>query len=171
MARIAPPPKPTSVVVVLLLVLAAALSPPSLSFSFSNYRTLLSLSHSLAVRVANIRRARGDVAGYRRAAAMADRLERGMGLGFWRLMGSVGWDYVRNYAWGRDLEYSKLYAAVPELNELLALLGELSRGRTDAERAAWVGRNYGNVLRASKSIVGRLHRVFSKSVLLCSILF
>ncbi|XP_031392543.1 uncharacterized protein LOC116204543 isoform X2 [Punica granatum] len=165
MARIAPPPKTSSVAAVaILLLLTTALPPPAASsLSYTNYRILLSLSHSLATRVANLRRARGDLDGYGRAAAIADRLERVMGLGFWRLMGSVGWDYVRNYSWGRDLDYWELYEAVPELNELLGLLGEYSRGRTDAERAAWVGRNYGSVLRASKSIVGRLLRVFSKA--------
>lgn len=164
MAGIAPPPRTSFVVILLLLLLAAALPPPARPLSYSNYRTLLSLSHSLAARVANIRQARGDTDGYRRAAAIADRLERGMGLGFWRLMGSVGWDYVRNYAWGWDLEYSELYGAVPELSELLGLLGEFSRERTDAEKAAWIGRNYGSVLKASNSIVGRLLRVFSKTV-------
>ncbi|KAK4769982.1 hypothetical protein SAY87_030514 [Trapa incisa] len=163
MARIAPPPKPTSVVVVFLLVLSPALPPVAGSFSFSSYRNMLSLTHSLTVRVANVRRARGDIAGYRRAVTIADRMERWTRLGFLSLLGPMGWDYLRNYAWGRDLEYSELYAAVPELNGLLALLGEFSRRRTDAERAAWIGRNYGNVLRASKLIIGRLQRVFSKA--------
>lgn len=131
------------------------------SFSYSQFKTLHSLSHTLAARVANLRRARGDEDGYRRAAAIASRLERGLG---WGDMLSMGWDYTRNYAW-RELDYAEIYGAVSDMNELLSLVGDFTRGgRTEVDRAAWVGGNYGKVLRISKSVLGRLLRVLSKSV-------
>lgn len=84
-------------------------------------------------------------------------------MGFWGYMGSAGWDYLRNYAW-RDLSYSEMYGAVSEANELLSWMSELSRAESDVERAAWVGRNYQNVLRVSGSILRRLLKVFRQSV-------
>ncbi|XP_048132575.1 uncharacterized protein LOC115732150 [Rhodamnia argentea] len=148
-----------------LLLLATAPSPTH-SLSYSQYKTLFSLAHSLAARVANLRASRGDVAGADRARAISQRLRPGrwLGLGFWRSAWSVGWDYARNYAWGwRDLEYREMYGAVPELSELLSLVGDFARAESAADRARWIGRNYGNALRVSKSVFVRLLRVFSKS--------
>lgn len=114
-------------------------------------------------RVANLRAARGDVSGANRARVMAEKLERGMGLGFWGYVWSAGWDYVKNYAW-RDLSYSELYGAVSDADELLSWLGELSGAGSEAARAAWVGRNYQNVARVSSSLLRRLLKVFRQSV-------
>ncbi|EXB58277.1 hypothetical protein L484_015610 [Morus notabilis] len=151
----------TLAIVVLLLFLAGA--PTTESLSYFQYQTPFSLSHSLLTRVANLRAARGDYAGANRARTMAAKLEPATGMGFWRLMWSAGWDYVRNYAW-RDLgAYSELIAAVSDANELLSWLGELTRFESDSERVAWVGRSYHSVLRVSRSLLARLLNVFRQS--------
>ena len=147
--------------IIILLLLTGP--PPSESLSYYQYRTLFSLSHSLLTRVANLRAARGDLSGANRVRVMAAKLERGMGLGFWPFMWSAGWDYVRNYAW-TDLPSSELFGVVSDSNELLRLLGELTRTDSDVDRAAWVGRNYQNVLRVSRSLLGRLFNVFRQTV-------
>ncbi|PON54637.1 adenine phosphoribosyltransferase [Parasponia andersonii] len=148
---------------VILLLLLDGAPTPSESLSYSQYRTLFSLSHSLLTRVANLRAARGDLSGANRARVMASKLERGMGLGLWRSMWSAGWDYVSNYAWRRDLPYSELYGVVSDSNKLLRWLGELTRAESDAERAEWLARNYKNVLSVSRSLLRRLLGVFSQS--------
>lgn len=51
-----------------------------------------------------------------------------------------------------------------DLNELLVALSELNRINSDAERVAWVGRNYKHALRVSKSLFARLLKVFRQSV-------
>ncbi|KAF4360660.1 hypothetical protein G4B88_010655 [Cannabis sativa] len=146
--------------IIAILLLTAV--PFSESISYTQYRTLFSLSHTLLTRVANLRAARGDISGANRARTMAAKLERGMGLGFWRFIWSAGWDYVTNYAW-RDLSYTELFGAVSDSNELLKWLGELSRAESAGERAAWIGRNYQNVLRVSSSMISRLLKVFRQS--------
>ncbi|XP_054793956.1 uncharacterized protein LOC129299508 [Prosopis cineraria] len=147
-------------VVTLLLVVALA---PSQSFSTHfQYRNLISLAHSLMTGVANLRAARGDVAGSERARAVAEKLERGLGLGFWRVVWWAGWDYVTNLAW-RDLPMRELYGTVSDLNELLRTVSELSRLESDGARAAWIGRNYKNVVRISKSLSGKLLKAFGRS--------
>ncbi|XP_062095942.1 uncharacterized protein LOC133801702 [Humulus lupulus] len=147
---------------IFLIIVLLAAAPASESISYSQYRTLFSLSHTLLTRVENLRAARGDISGANRARVMAAKLERGMGLGFWRFMWSAGWDYVTNYAW-RDLSYPELFAAVSDSNELLKWLGDLSRAESAGERAAWVGRNYKNVLKVSSSMLSRLLKVFRQS--------
>lgn len=151
----------------LLLLLLAAAPPPAHSLSYFQYKTLLSLAHSLATRVATLRASRGDLAGADRARAVAERLRPGRwpGVGLWQSAWSVGWDYARNYAWGwRDLERREMYGAVSELGELLGLVGEFARAESEAERARWIGGNYGKAMRVSKSVFARLLRVFGKSV-------
>ncbi|KAK3431082.1 hypothetical protein EUGRSUZ_E02869 [Eucalyptus grandis] len=158
---------PSSAALLLLLLFLAAAPPPAHSLPYSQYKTLLSLAHSLTTRVASLRAARGDLAGAERARAIAQRLRPGrwLGLGSWRSAWAVGWDYARNYAWGwRDLEYREMYGAASELSELLGLVGDFARAESEAERARWIGRNYGNAMRVSKSVFARLLRVFSKSV-------
>ncbi|KAF3449821.1 hypothetical protein FNV43_RR05900 [Rhamnella rubrinervis] len=159
MAATAPRSSPSLALMILLLI---ATPPPSQSFSYSEYRRLFSIAHSLMSRVANLRASRGDISGSNRARAMAEKLERGLGMGFWGYMGLAGWDYLKNYAW-RDVSYSELYGAVSEANELLSWMRELSRAESDAERAVWVGRNYQNVLRVSSSMLRRLLKVFRQS--------
>ncbi|KAL5539275.1 hypothetical protein UlMin_042740 [Ulmus minor] len=148
-----------------LFLLLLTIPAPSESLSYAQYQTLFSLPHSLMLRVANLRTARGDFSGAERARLVAAKLERGLGLGFWRFTLSAGWDYARNYAW-RDLSYSELYGVVSDANELLKWLGELTRPESDAARVAWVGRNYQNFLRVSKSMLRRLLKVFTKSGIL-----
>ncbi|XP_059664686.1 uncharacterized protein LOC132310689 isoform X1 [Cornus florida] len=156
MATKAPP-------LLLLFTLLLITTPPtSHSLLLSQFQTLFSLAHSLMSRVANLRASRGDLAGSERARLIARKLEPGLGLGFWGAMGSMGWDYVRNYAW-RDVASSELFGAVSDMNELLRSLNGLTRMESERERAAWVGGNYKAVLRASNSLFQRLLKVFRQS--------
>lgn len=77
----------------------------------------------------------------------------------------MGWDYLRNYAWRDTMSFRDGVGIVGDLNELVGSLGELSRMRTDSERAQWVTRNYGFVLRKFKSVFNRALAVFTKSVI------
>ncbi|KAE7996329.1 hypothetical protein FH972_001060 [Carpinus fangiana] len=158
MAKIAPPPSTSRVLIILFLLLSTA-PKPSHSLSYLSYRTLFSLSHSLMTRVANLRASRGDISGSHRAKLIAQRLEGGLGLGFLGFTWSAGWDYLKNYAW-RNVNYADLYGAVSDANKLLSSLGELTRLGSDAERAAWVGRNYQNFLGISNALFQRLLEVF-----------
>lgn len=159
------PATPKSLLFVSLLLLSS-----TLSHSFTNYYTLFSLSHSLISRVAALRAARGDVEGAARARALARNFERGLGLGLYKYAWTVGWDFMKNYAWNGPTSFRDLGGVVSDLNELLGVLSEFSGVRSDAERAAWVGRNYNNALRVSKSLFARLLNVFSRSVCLLLIL-
>ncbi|KAH7568668.1 hypothetical protein JRO89_XS06G0030100 [Xanthoceras sorbifolium] len=156
MAKIRPP-----CATLLILILISTAPHPSHS-SFNQYRTLLSLSHSLLTRVANLRAERGDISGSNRVKLISQKLERGLGLGSIGLAWSVGWDYMRNYAW-RELDSRELYGAVLDLNELMRYLSELVRVDSEMGRATWVGQNYGNVLGVSKRLLVRLLRVFRQS--------
>ncbi|KAF3953412.1 hypothetical protein CMV_021143 [Castanea mollissima] len=159
------PSRTISLIFILFLLLTTAPEPTrsfSLSFSFAQYRTVVSLSHSLMTRVANLRASRGDVSGSRRAHLIAEKLEPGLGLGFLGHTWSLGWDYLKNYSW-RDLNSAELYGVVSDVNELLKSVGELTRANSDAERSTWVGRNYQNVLGVSTSLFKKLLKVFTKS--------
>lgn len=158
------PSRTISLISILFLLLTTAPEPThSLPFSFAQYRTVVSLSHSLMTRVANLRASRGDVSGSRRAQLIAEKLESGLSLGFLGLTWSLGWDYLKNYAW-RDLNYAEMYGVVSDVNELLKSVGELTRANSDAERATWAGRSYQNVLGVSTSLFKKLLKVFAKSV-------
>ncbi|XP_073311653.1 uncharacterized protein [Primulina huaijiensis] len=148
---------------ILLTSLLLLSSTQSHSLFFSNYRILVSLSHSLASRVATLRDARGDVLGAARARNLARIIERGMGLGFYKLVFNVGWDFLKNFAWSDTMSFGTLAAVLPDLKELLAAVGDFNRINSDAGRVAWIGRNYGNVLRVSKSLFARLLKVFGQS--------
>lgn len=156
---------PPSLLLLLLLLLSVLTvrSSLSFSFSFSNYHTLFSLSHSLISRVATIRAARGDLEAAARARNLADNLERGLGLGFYKFAWNVGLDYVRNYAWSDAMSVETLGGLLSDLSDLLGAVSELSRIRTDAERVAWIGQNYERALRVSKSVINRLLGVFRQS--------
>ncbi|XP_060194048.1 uncharacterized protein LOC132623325 isoform X1 [Lycium barbarum] len=147
-----------SIVVFLLLFLVSNPSPCSSSFTFpySNYHILLSLSHSLFSRVANLREARGDYHAADRARSIARILENGLDSGsFWNIMWSVAWDYD-----GRDAATS---FDMSELNELLRGLTEFSPLGSDRERVDWINRNYHNLLKVSTPLFGRLRKVFRQS--------
>lgn len=158
------PSRTISLISILFLLLTTAPEPTScFPFSFAQYRTVVSLSHSLMTRVANLRASRGDISGSRRAHLIAEKLEPGLGLGFFGHTWTLGWDYLKNYAW-RDLNSAELYGVVSDVNELLKSVGELTRANSDAERSTWVGRNYQNVLGVSTSLFKKLLKVFTKSV-------
>ncbi|CAA0832394.1 Unknown protein [Striga hermonthica] len=147
----------------LLLSLLLISSPLSHALFFSNYQSLFSLSHSLISRVATLRLARGDFVGAERARTLARNIERFTGLGFYKFAWNVGWEYVRNYAWGDAASFRTLGGLISDLNELLGALYELNRIDSDAERVAWMGRNYKKALGLSKSIFARLLTVFRQS--------
>ncbi|GAB2303390.1 hypothetical protein Dimus_037381 [Dionaea muscipula] len=147
-----------------LLFLFFSAPPSADAFPYGQLHTLISLSHSLVSRVANLRAAKGDLAGSRRARVIAGKLERGLGLGFFGSMWSVTWDYVRNYAWRDDRTASfQLSGLVSDASELIRSLNELTRLDSDVERAAWVGRNYRSILALFKSLFDRMLAVFRKS--------
>ncbi|KAL6574142.1 hypothetical protein OROHE_001684 [Orobanche hederae] len=146
-----------------LLSMLLLYSPLCHSFFFSNYHTVFSLSHSLISRVATLRDARGDREGAARARVLAHNLGRWMGLGFYKFAWNMGWDYMKNYAWRDTLSFQTLGGVLSDLNELLGALYELNRIQSDSERMAWVGRNYKNALRVSKSLFVRLLTVFRQS--------
>ncbi|KZV51068.1 hypothetical protein F511_01860 [Dorcoceras hygrometricum] len=61
------------------------------------------------------------------------------------------------------MSFGTLAAVLPDAKELLAAVSDFSRINSDTERVAWVGRNYGNILRVSKSLLTRLLKVFGQS--------
>ncbi|KAA8519588.1 hypothetical protein F0562_013788 [Nyssa sinensis] len=85
------------------------------------------------IRVANLRASRGDLAGSDRARVMAQKLEMGQGFGFWKVMWSMGWDYLKNYEW-RSLGSFEMFGAVPDMNELLRSLNEIDSDEIGAFR-------------------------------------
>ncbi|KAK8551445.1 hypothetical protein V6N13_119905 [Hibiscus sabdariffa] len=148
----------------LFFILLATTVPQTVdSISYSQYRTLISLSQSLLTRVSNLRSARGDTDGSKRARLIAEKLERWQGVGFWGAAWSVGWDYVWNYGWGGDLDYTEIFGVASDLNQLGRMLGELTRSNSEMERANWVAGNYRNALAVSKRMFNRLLKVFKKS--------
>ncbi|KAL4335504.1 hypothetical protein GQ457_07G029930 [Hibiscus cannabinus] len=154
------PPRATA----LIFILLATTVPQTVdSISYSQYRTLISLSQSLLTRVSNLRSARGDTDGSKRARLIAEKLERWQGVGFWGAAWSVGWDYVWNYGWGGDLDYTEIFGVASDLNQLGRMLGELTRSNSEMERASWVAGNYRNALAVSKRMFNRLLKVFKKS--------
>jgi hypothetical protein len=154
----------TTLLLFLLLTITITTTAFSFSRSYSQYKTLFSLSRYLLTRVSNLRASRGDISGSNRAKLIAQKLDRGLGFGFWGLSWSVGWDYAINYAWGH-FDYRELYGAVMEMNELLRFLGELTRSGSEIERTTWVAGNYKNVLRVAQSVLRRLVKVFHQSVI------
>ena len=88
----------SSLTLVFLIILIAAPTPSGLFVPTP--RILVSLGHSLMTRVANLRASRGDHSGAERARAVAATLER-LELALGGMMWSTGWDYFRNYPWGR----------------------------------------------------------------------
>lgn len=164
MAKTKPQLSTAPLLLLLFLHLTTTITTTAFSFSrsYSQYKTLFSLSHSLLTRVSNLRASRGDISGSNRAKLIAQKLERGLGFGFWGLSWSVGWDYAINYAWGH-FDYRELYGAVSEMNELLRFLGELTRSGSEIERATWVAGNYKNVLSVAQSVLRRLVKVFRQS--------
>ncbi|XP_019418160.1 PREDICTED: uncharacterized protein LOC109328960 [Lupinus angustifolius] len=132
---------------------------PSHSFSFSPYflyKNLFPLSQSLLTGVSNLRASRGDVAGAARARAIADKLERGPGFGFWRLLWSAIWNW-------KNFTVMELYDIVSDMNNLLKNLNELTHLKSVAERSRWIRRNYQDVLNLFKSISHKLLKAFGNS--------
>ncbi|CAA7397506.1 unnamed protein product [Spirodela intermedia] len=136
--------------------------------ALGRWRTVVSLSHSLLQRVANLRTERGDHTGAARARAIAHRLELlgGGGGGAEGGLWSLCWDYLRNYAWregggiGGVEATAEIYRAAGELVSSLQELGPL---RSDAERAQWAARNYPKMVSAAGTIFRRLSQAFWRS--------
>ncbi|XP_010481546.1 PREDICTED: uncharacterized protein LOC104760342 [Camelina sativa] len=170
MAGIISPPATIKLFSVLFLILTVS-SPSSIfvnaftfPFSFTQYKTLISTSRSLLLRVANLRASRGDILGSSRVRAMAEEIDRGLGLGCLSRAWSVGWDYMWNYAWRKGgIDYSEMYDAIGDLNELMGMVTEFNRAESNAGKASAVARSYGKALRVSKKLLNRLLRIFGKS--------
>ncbi|KAJ9558129.1 hypothetical protein OSB04_012743 [Centaurea solstitialis] len=158
--------KPSPPLLHLLTLILLTTPPMAHSLPTTSFHSLFSLSHSLLSRVANLRAARGDVSGSIRAKSIAQKIDsHSHGFSFYGTMWSVGWDYLKNYAW-RDFGMGspfEMLGAVTELNELMKGLNELTRLESEVERLAWVRRNYGNVVKVSKSLLNRLLKVFTQS--------
>ncbi|MED6155127.1 hypothetical protein PIB30_002330 [Stylosanthes scabra] len=153
----------TAVLFVTAFLVIAATPSPSQSLSFTPFfrlHRLLSLSRSILHSVADLRATRGDVSGAQRARALAQKLDGGLGLGFWRMALGTAWDYAWNW---RNLPLAELYGAASEMNELMRGLTELTRLESASERSAWVSRNYQNVVTVSKSLSAKLLQAFSQS--------
>ncbi|KAF7812246.1 uncharacterized protein G2W53_033222 [Senna tora] len=75
-------------------------------------------------RVANINASRGDVNSSKRPQAIADNLERGIGLGFLSLAWPDAWDYATSFT-RRGLSVKELYGAILDMNNLLIALSGL----------------------------------------------
>ncbi|XP_058761380.1 uncharacterized protein LOC131634772 isoform X2 [Vicia villosa] len=135
---------------------------PSQSLSFSSYfrfREFFSLAHSIFTGVANLRAARGDVAGADRARKIANSLESVSGFGFLKLVWSAwSWNWFL-----KELPFTELYGAVSDINEFLRSLNELTRLESAAERAVWLTRNYQNLLTVTKSLSRKLLKAFGQS--------
>ncbi|KAF6163295.1 hypothetical protein GIB67_025159 [Kingdonia uniflora] len=151
-----------STVTILLSLLLLSTSFPTINsfFSYNQLQTLTSLAHSLMNRVASLRATRGDFTGSERARRIAEKLEGGLGL--WRGIWSMSWDYIRNYSW-RDMETKEMFGAVSDMTQFLSALGELTQLESDKERATWFIGNYQRVFNISRSILQRLLKVFIKS--------
>ncbi|KVI00761.1 uncharacterized protein LOC112519752 [Cynara cardunculus var. scolymus] len=153
---------PTVLHLFTLILLTTPQPSHSLPIPTTSFHFLFSLSHSLLSRVANLRAARGDISGSIRARSIAQKIEKhSHGFSFYGVMWSVGWDYLKNYAW-RDVGMAS-FGAVSDMNELMRGLNELTRLESEVERLAWVRRNYGSVLKVSKSLLNRLLKVFNQS--------
>lgn len=155
---------PLSLLLLFSLLVLTPPHPTEALISLTQLRTLLSLSHSLSSRVANLRASRGDLEGARRARLIASKLDHGLSFRFLPSAFSMAWDYLRNYAWRDTMSFQDAFGIVADFNELLSPLSELASLKSDSERAAWFSRNYKNVLRVFKSISNRLLSVFRKSV-------
>ncbi|KAL5096989.1 hypothetical protein RYX36_001316 [Vicia faba] len=135
---------------------------PSQSLSFSSYfrfREFFSLAHSIFTAVANLRAARGDVAGADRARTIANSLEKVSGFGFLKLVWSAwSWSWFL-----KELPFKELYGAVSDINEFLRGLNELTRLESAAERAVWLTRNYQNLLTVTRSLSRKLLKAFGQS--------
>ncbi|KAF9589760.1 hypothetical protein IFM89_028669 [Coptis chinensis] len=142
----------------LLLILFLSTPSPTKAITLQQFRTLLSLTHSLMTRVANLRYSKGDYQGSKRAQNIADKLDGGLSL--YKGMFSIGWDYLKNYAW-RDMGSS--IGMVRDMNRLLQALNELTQLESGKKRAEWVLRNYQSILVSSESVFRRLLQVFFKS--------
>ncbi|CAH8353197.1 unnamed protein product [Eruca vesicaria subsp. sativa] len=164
---------PATIKLSVVLFLLLTISSPSSIFanafsfpfsSFSQYKTLISTSRSLLLRVANLRASRGDSLGSSRVRAMAEEMDRGLGTGLLRRAWSVGWDYMWNYAWRKGgIDYGEVYGVIGDLNELMGLVTEFNRAESSAEKASSVARSYGKALRVSNKLLRRLLRIFGKS--------
>eukprot|EP00262_Sarcandra_glabra_P018357 TRINITY_DN654_c1_g1_i1.p1 TRINITY_DN654_c1_g1~~TRINITY_DN654_c1_g1_i1.p1 ORF type:complete len:223 (-),score=11.81 TRINITY_DN654_c1_g1_i1:129-797(-) len=144
---------------ILLITLLFSAPLQAESVLLQQWRTMFSLSHSLMRRVATHRASRGDVSGAERAKCIAEKLELGLGLGSWRGIWSMGWDYARTYAWGDLLSgrpRMEIFRAVSDVNELLGALNELTQINSAEKRAKWVVKNYRKVLGVSQSLLQRL---------------
>ncbi|URE38435.1 GDSL esterase lipase [Musa troglodytarum] len=140
----------------LVVLLLTSLPPAAEGLRFSQWGTLVSLSHSLLTRVANARAARDDLTGADRLRKIADKLSL-LGGGIW----SLGRDFAWNYAWrGGGVPTAEISRATSRLLEALA---EASRIESAAERRRWALRNHRHLVDLADSLFKSLLRTFSQS--------
>nr|GEW56355.1 peroxisome proliferator-activated receptor gamma coactivator-related protein like [Tanacetum cinerariifolium] len=154
----------TSPVILFLLLLTTPTSPLPIPTP-TTFQSLFSLSHSLLTRVSNLRASRDDISGSIRAKSIADNINKHTsGFGFYKLIWSVGWDYVTNYAWRDTAAVGfDMFGVVSDINQLVSSLTELTQLGSDVQKVQWVARNYGNLLKVVKSLFNRLLKVFTRS--------
>jgi len=132
------------------------------SAAFQGWRKVSSLLQSIMSRVAALRASRGDFTGAQRATTIAEGLHSSVR--WWRTLGSVGWDYIVNYAWRESFSRPSHYAQVLfHFNEILSAFDELMQARSETEKVQWISQNYQRVLRISKSLLQKLLAIFSQS--------
>ncbi|KAL3576329.1 hypothetical protein D5086_021612 [Populus alba] len=124
----------------------AAVEPPKMQY-LTRSRTIVTIS-----------------LGSNRAKLIAQKLERGLGFGFWGLSWSVGWDYAINYAW-RDFDYRNCTVLLREMNELLRFLGELTRSGSKLSEPLGLPGITKNVLRVAQSCYDGLSKCFINRVI------
>lgn len=123
--------------------------------------TLISLSHSLLLRVATARYSRNDLSGAARARSIAEKLNI---LGFRGGIWSLAWDYASNYLWrGVGIGGVPMEEIGIAVREIAVMVGEFVSLRSDRERAAWGVRNYSRVTALCKKVVSGLKLGFSQS--------
>ncbi|GLJ17121.1 hypothetical protein SUGI_0296270 [Cryptomeria japonica] len=132
------------------------------STAFKSLRTVSSLLHSLMTRVASLRTSRGDYTGAQRARSIAAGFENSVK--WWRIAGSMGWDYIAHYAWKESLSRPSDYLQImSSFNELLSAYGELMQVRSEVEKVRWISQNYQRVMRTCKLLLKKLLGIFSQS--------
>ncbi|GJY09959.1 hypothetical protein Tco_0378144 [Tanacetum coccineum] len=90
-------------------------------------------------------------------------LKHTSGFGFYKLIWSVGWDYVTNYAWRDAAVGFDMFGVVSDINQLLSSLTELTQLGSEVQKVQWVASNYANLLKLVKSLFNRLLKVFTRS--------
>ncbi|CAL5029016.1 unnamed protein product [Urochloa decumbens] len=139
---------------VLVLILLVSLSSQPLFASvlipLNRVTTLISLSHSLLIRVAAARDAHGDPAAADRARRIAALLSS---RGAWGL----SWDYLRSKS-----AFGSVFSCTAAKSRLLAAAMEASRLRSTSDAAEWMRCHYEDIRATAAQLLNGLLDVFSE---------